>query len=79
MKKRNAIVTSANLQMKSDVAISAFKGLIAGLKIVNEKAEAARAENEARIEALQTENKAIADLFEKNAKIVQNVENLLGV
>ena len=79
MKKRSAIMTSASLQLKSDVAMSAFKSLITALKVVNEKAEVAKADNETKIAALQAENAAIAELFEKNEKIVSNIENLLSV
>ena len=77
--KKNIVATAASLQTKSDVAITAFRNLIAGLKTTNEEAEAAKAANEAQIAALQAENAAIPALSEKNAKIVQNVENLLTV
>ena len=78
-KKKIMVATAASLQSKSDVAITAFRNLIAGLKATNEEAEAAKAANEAQIAALQAENTAITALSEKNAKIVQNVENLLTV
>lgn len=61
--KKTNVATAASLQTKSDTAIAAFRNLIAGLKTTNEEAE----------------NAAIALLSEKNAKIVQNVENLLTV
>lgn len=77
--KKNVIATAATLQTKSDTAIAAFRNLIAGLKAANEEAEAAKTANEAQIAALQAENEAIALVSEKNAKIVQNVENLLTV
>lgn len=37
------------------------------------------ADNETKIAALQAENAVIAELFEKNEKIVSNIENLLSV
>lgn len=77
--KKTIVATAASLQTKSDTAISAFRNLIAGLKTTNEEAEAAKAANDAQIAALQAENEAIALLSEKNAKIVQNIENLLTV
>lgn len=77
--KKGTVVTAASLQTKSDLAITAFRNLIAGLKATNEEADAATVANEARIAALQAENAAIAALSEKNAKIVQNFENLLNI
>ena len=77
--KKKVVTTAATLQSKSELAIMAFRNLIAGLKTTNEEAEAAKAANDAQIAALQAENAAIAVLTEKNAKIVQNVENLLTV
>lgn len=77
--KKLVVATAASLQTKSDTAIAAFRNLIAGLKTTNEEAEAAKAANAAQIAALQAENVAIELLAEKNAKIVQNVENLLTV
>lgn len=77
--KKLVVATAASLQTKSDTAIAAFRNLIAALKTTNEEAEAAKAANAAQIAALQAENVAIELLAEKNAKIVQNVENLLTV
>lgn len=77
--KKKVVATAASLQTKSDTAIAAFRNLIDGLKTANEEAAAAKAANDAQIEALQAENAAIALLCKKNAKIVQNVENLLTV
>lgn len=77
--KKTVVATAASLQTKSETAISAFRTLIAGLKTTNEEAEAAKAANAAQIAALQAENAAIEVLSEKNAKIVQNIENLLAV
>lgn len=79
MVNKNKIVSAASLQAKSDLAITAFKNLIAGLKATNEEAEAVKVANDAQIAALQAENAAISALSEKNAKIVRNVENLLMV
>lgn len=81
MKKRKTLVTTtaASLQTKSEAAISAFRTLIADLKTTNEEAEAAKTANTAQIAALQAENAEIELLSEKNAKIVQNIENLLAV
>ena len=77
--KKKTVATAASLQTKSELAITAFRNLIAGLKTTNEAAEAAKVANEAQIAALQAENDAITLLAEKNAKIVQNIEKLLTV
>lgn len=77
--KKTITSSAASLQSKSEFAITAFKNLIAALKTTNEEADAAKMANEAQIVALQTENEKIAMLTEKNAKIIQNVENLLEV
>ncbi len=79
MAKKKLVTTAASLQSKSEIAITAFRNLISGLKATNEEADAAKAANEAQIIALQAENAAITALTEKNAKIVQNIENLLTV
>lgn len=77
--KKNVVTTAASLQSKSELALTAFRNLIDGLKTTNEEAEAAKAANEAQIAALQAENAAMSALSEKNAKIISNVENLLTV
>ena len=77
--KKKTVATAASLQTKSELAITAFRNLITGLKTTNEDAEAAKVANEAQIAALQAENDAITLLAEKNAKIVQNIEKLLTV
>ena len=77
--KKKVVVTAADLQAQSDSAIAAFKSLIDGLKSTNAAADSAKIANEARIAALQAENLAIAELSEKNEKIVRNIENLLIV
>lgn len=77
--KKTVVATAASLQTKSDTAIEAFKNLITGLKTTNEEGETAKAANDAQIAALQAENEAITLLSEKNAKIIQNIENLLTV
>ena len=77
--KKAVVATAASLQTKSETAISAFRTLIAGLKTTNEEAESSKAANESQIAEIQAENAAIEVLSEKNAKIVQNIENLLTV
>ena len=79
MAKKNVTPTAAKLQSKSDIAISAFRNLIAGLKATNEEANAAKTANAEQIAILQDENAALTALTEKNDKIVQNIENLLSV
>lgn len=76
-KKQKNITTAASLQTKSENMISIFKAIIAGLKATNEEAEVVKAANENQIAALQAENATIAILSEKNARIVQNIENIL--
>lgn len=77
MKNKQLIASAANLQSRSNAAITAFKDLIAGLKATNEQAEASIIANNAQITSLQEENAAIAELSEKNVRIVQNIERLL--
>ena len=79
MATKKKTITAASLQSKSELAITAFRSLISGLKATNEEGAAARADNEAQIAMLQQENDSIAAMTEKNNKIVQNIENLLSV
>lgn len=78
-KKKRTIVTAESLKAKSEIAIGAFKTIIACLKATNEKAAVAKAANAEQITKLEQENASIDLLTAQNDKIIQNVENLFIV
>lgn len=79
MSNKKHIITSAELQGKSECAIKEFMTLIEKLKTANQEADAAKTRNEERIASLQKENEAIKTLSDKNEKIVKNLEEIFVV
>ena len=77
--KKHVVSTPERLRVKSELAISAFRNLVNGLKTTNEEANAAQAANEKKISQLEQENIALELLTSQNEKIIQNVESLLSV
>ena len=77
-KKKN-ITTAEALRAKSESAIGAFRVLVSNLRTTNEEAAIVKSANQEQIVRLEQENAAIDILTSQNEKIVDNIENLLGM
>ena len=79
IKKKMVVATAAGLKAKTENALGAFRALVEGLKATNEEAAAAKAANSEQMAMLAHENVELDAITAQNEKIVQNIENILGI